>query len=75
MIYLFFYFFIYETELCNFADDKTIYASDKHIDNVLTKLKNELRRLLKWFANNSMVANKEKFQLMFLGAEKDVAKI
>ena len=66
------FLFIYETELCNFADDNTIYASDKHIDNVLTKLKNELRRLLKWFANNSMVANKEKFQLMFLGAEKDV---
>ena len=66
------FLFIYETELCNFADDNTIYVSDKHIDNILTKLKNELRRLLKWFANNSMVANKEKFQLMFLGAEKDI---
>ena len=59
--------FIIETELCNFADDNTLYACDKDIDNVYLRLKNDCARTIKWFSNNSMVANPAKFQLMYLG--------
>ena len=61
------FLFIIETELCNFADDNTIYTCDKDIDNVYLRLKNDCAHIIKWFSNNSMVANPAKFQLMYLG--------
>ena len=61
------FLFILETELCNFADDNTLYACDTNIDSVFIRLKNDCSRIIKWFSNNSMVANPVKFQLMYLG--------
>ncbi len=58
---------IKETEICNFADDNTIYACDYSIDKVLNKLKNDVVGINKLFQNNSMVANPDKFQMIFLG--------
>ena len=59
--------FIQETEICNFADDNTLYACDSTIENVISRLENDTLRVNTWFKNNSMVANQEKFQVMFLG--------
>ena len=61
------FYFILETDICNFADDNTIYACNSSFSNVCNKLERELHRVNKWFHNNSMVANPAKFQLMFLG--------
>ena len=61
------FLFILETELCNFADENTLYACDTNIDSVFIRLKNDCSRIIKWFSNNSMVANPVKFQLMYLG--------
>ena len=61
------FLFIQESEICNFADDNTLFACDSTLDKVIIKLKADLIRLDKWFSNNSMVANPSKFQLMFLG--------
>ena len=41
-----------ESEICNFADDTTIYACDTSIDAVTIKLKDDLQKLLDWFKNN-----------------------
>ena len=60
-----------ETELCNFADDNTIYACDKSVDKVIMRLNKECQNILNWFAENSMVANPAKFQLMFIGVNED----
>ena len=56
--------------MCNFADDNAISAFDLIFDKTIVKLKNNTRRSLKWFLNNSLVANPKKFQLMFLGTCK-----
>ena len=56
-----------ESEICNFADDTTIYASDRVIDNVIVKLEEDLQKILDWFKENGMCANPAKFQIMFLG--------
>ena len=61
------FFFIIETELCNFADDNTLYACDNDIKKILEKLTRDTNRILEWFSHNSMIANPAKFQLMFLG--------
>ena len=61
------FYFILETDICNFADDNTIFACDSLFNNVCIRLENDLHRINEWFHNNSMVANPAKFQLMFLG--------
>ena len=50
------------TNICNFSDDNTLYACD-------TRLNADTNIVIQWFKCNSMVANPEKFQLMFLGTE------
>ena len=61
------FYFILETEICNFDNDNTIYACDSIFSNVCNRLENDLHILSCWFQNNSLVANPAKFQLMFLG--------
>jgi len=57
------------TEICNFADDNTLYECNSSIEKVKFNLEKGLHFILCWFKNNSMVANPDKFQLMFLGRE------
>ena len=56
-----------ESEICNFADDTTIYACDTDVEAVMIRLENDLQGLMQWFTNNGMSANPSKFQIMFLG--------
>ena len=54
-----------ESEICNFADDTTIYACDKSIDTVIIKLEDDLQKILNWFKENGKCANPAKFHMMF----------
>ena len=56
-----------ESEICNFADDTTIYACDTDVEAVIIRLEGDLQGLMQWFTNNGMSANPSKFQIMFLG--------
>ena len=58
-----------ESEICNFADDTTIYACDTDVEAVMIRLENDLQGLMQWFNNNGMSANPSKFQIMFFGAK------
>ena len=51
-------FVITLSEVCNFADDNTLYSSNKEL-------------CLAWFNINSLKANPGKFQLMALGTKED----
>ena len=55
------------SEICNFAEDKTVFSFGTSISEVTTNLENDLSTLLNWFFANGMVANPDKFELMFLG--------
>ena len=61
------FFMKLNSEICNFADDNTLCSCGKDLNEIVTNLEIDLSRLFKWFAENSMVANPKKFQLMFLG--------
>ena len=52
--------------MCNFPDDNTMYYCGTSICEIATNLENDLSTLLHWFYANGMVANPDKFQLMFL---------
>lgn len=55
------------TSVCNFADDNSLYASGRSLVTVKEKLTCDTSAILRWFSLNSMVANPDKFQIMFLG--------
>ena len=56
-----------DSDICNFADDNTIYSCGIDLHEIVTNLESDLSRLLEWFTNNGMVVNPKKFQLMSLG--------
>ena len=66
--------FIKETDICNFADDATLYACRKDLDTISNKLELETNTAKKWLKDNKMVANPLKFQLMFLAKCKNIEK-
>ena len=47
--------------VCNFADDNTLYYCGETTENVIKNLQSDLKIVLKWFKNNQMMANPEKF--------------
>ena len=59
-------FFIEKSDICNFADDNTLYSCGANLKTVLENLKHDASKLLYWFKINSMKANPEKFQFMIL---------
>ena len=69
-----FFYFIHESQICNFADDNSLYASGKTLDEVCCKLEKDMKIAMKWFEINSLDANPKKFQLMFLGTKKITKK-
>ena len=70
-----FFFFIEKSSTTNFADDNTIYASGDNIEDVIYKLETDIENALNWFYANGMVANPNKFQIMFLGTKQRVKLI
>ena len=65
-----FFFFIKKSSTTNFADDNTLYTYGDTIDEVIQKLEGDIENALYWFDINQMVANPNKFQLMFLGTRE-----
>ena len=60
-------FSIEQTDICNYADDSTIYACDKNLENVVWRLENDSNTIIQWFANNFMKLNTDKCHLLMLG--------
>ena len=54
------------SDFFNFADDNTISATADNIDNLLLTLKHESELAVKWFTENQMIVNPDKFQAMAL---------
>ena len=65
------FYAIEDSEICNFADDNTIYVLSHSVEAMIAKLKIDIYNTLNWFDSNSMVANPSKFQVVFLGLKKD----
>ena len=58
---------IRESELCNFADDKTLYTIAKTLAEVVDILGLESLDIIRWFEINGLLTNPSNFQVMFLG--------
>ena len=61
------FLFIRKSEVCNFADDNTLYSVGKNIENVISDLRTDLVEVMEWFKISSLKANPDKFQFMVFG--------
>ena len=53
-------------EICNFADDNSLYSRGMNLENnFFFKLKNA--NIYEWFEENSVKVNPDKFQFIILG--------
>ena len=59
-----------ESELCNYADDNTLYVCNKDINFILAQLKKGFYILNEWFYENFMILNPEKCSFFCLGLKK-----
>ena len=72
-IYLNDLFFIeLKSDLCNFADDNTIYACDTSLDALASKLESSAEAVMKWFDYNCMKLNESKCKLLISGNKEEV---
>ena len=61
------FLFVEKSEICNFADDNTIYTCGKDLPEIKDDLICTMKNLLKLFRLNSLNTNPGKFQFMILG--------
>ena len=50
----------------NFADDNEIHANSVEMETLRDVLERESERAIKWFKQNEMIVDREKFQSMVL---------
>ena len=65
------FYFVSKGDLYNYADDNCISVSHKDIRVVSAHLENETQIMTKWFADNSMKANVDKFQGIILSGGRN----
>ena len=58
------------TEICNYADDITLYSCDHEVKYVITRLEQNANQLTTWFPEIFMKLNEEKCHLIIFGANK-----
>ena len=57
---------IEQSNICNFADDITLYSCGKRLTEIKENLVSDTKSILNWFRLNSLKANHGKFQFMIL---------
>ena len=62
-------YFIQNTEICNFADDNTIYSCGTNLDGIIIDLEEDLYQALEWFESNRLAANPSTLQMILLGTK------
>ena len=65
------FYFVSNGDLYNYADDNCISVSHTDISVLSSRLENETQAMAKWFADNSMKANADKFQGIVLPGSRN----
>ena len=60
------FLFVESSNVCNYADDNTLFAFDKTFDEITRKRQNDFLILDEWFFNNFLVLNSDKYHYMAL---------
>ena len=62
-----FFLQIAKVDICNYADGTTLFASDRDINRVISRLETDSAMSSKWFYDNYMKLNEDKCHLITLG--------
>ena len=62
-----FFYLVKDTEICNYADDTTIFACGSDLGSVLESLEGDAALLSLWFENNYVKMNEDKSHLLVFG--------
>ena len=68
------YMFMDECTLYNYADGNSLSCIAPRIDAVISNLQSDGNRAIKWFTDNGMQANPEKFQFMVISRDGDSSR-
>ena len=60
------------TEICNYADDTTIYSCGYDIRNIIIKLEQDANHLATWFPEKYMKLNEDKCHFILFGTNEKV---
>ena len=55
-----------KSQICNYANDNTLYSANKNISQIISDLSNDFETLPKWFYDNYMVLNPDKCDFVTL---------
>ena len=64
-----FFYLVKGTEICNYADDTTIFACGSDMRSILKSLEEDASQLSLWFENNYMKMNEDKSHLLVFGSK------
>ena len=62
---------VYDSMVCNYADDTTIYVSDHIHNGIIRKLENDITILSKWFWDKYIKLNGDECNLMLISNIKN----
>ena len=77
-------FILYMNDICNtskilnmilFADDTTVFYSNKNLSILCSTMNTELKEISNWFKANKLSLNASKTNLMYLGTSKQTGSI
>ena len=67
--------FANHAQICNYADDTTVFACHSDLGIVIRQLENDCSVIVKWFSDNYLKLNDEKCHLMIFGDKGTEIKI
>lgn len=59
-------FYFINENVCNYADDNTIFAASSNPQNIKSELQHSLKCFSEWFQNNYLILNLDKCKLLLL---------
>ena len=68
------FFIVNKTDIANYADDNTPYATANDIDSLIASLEEASKSLFIWSDNNLMKSNADKWHLLVSSNEKVTVK-
>ena len=60
------FYFIKDTDICNYADDNTLSFADSNVEKIIHNLEIEIKILVAWFINNGFVLNEDKCRFLLI---------
>ena len=63
--------YLKDIDFASYADDNTLYTEQESIDQVISRLEETAKSLFKWFSDNQMKANPDKFHLLLNNSSKN----